>query len=268
MSKDMTKLVLQLSDLHLFKTAQETMMKVNPAIALEKVITQICADCADNFPDLAVISGDLSQDGSLESYCLASDLLKRLAIPCFALSGNHDEEKHLKRIFSTPEQTVIPFSSTTWTLLGLNTQVKGATHGMIRNEEWQAVTTLIKSQPERNFALFMHHHLLPCGSSWLDKINVHNAKLLLNFIKTHPNLRAVFMGHIHQELAERYGSTRFYATPAIGWQFAVHRQKFKLDDTMPGYRLIRFFEDGHVETSVRRIPFDAQFAPDHTVTGY
>lgn len=264
----MAKLILQLSDLHLFKTPQQTIMKVNPAAALEKVIAKICDDYADNKPDLAIISGDLTQDGSLESYQLAYSMLRRLSVPCVALPGNHDEEIYLKQVFLSPKQTVIPFASPIWTLLGLNTQFKGAAYGIIRQEEWQAVTTLVEKNPKRHFVLFLHHHLLPCGSHWLDKINVHRAAPFLDFIRAHPNLRAVFGGHVHQELTQSSGDTKFYAVPAIGWQFAKHQQTFKLGDTMPGYRLIRLHQNGKIETTVNYLSFDPQFIPDTTVTGY
>ena len=51
-------------------------------------------------PDLLLATGDLSEDGSAESYEILAGMLAQPGVPVLALPGNHDEPALLKQHFS------------------------------------------------------------------------------------------------------------------------------------------------------------------------
>ncbi|MGK0418993.1 MAG: Icc protein [Halopseudomonas sp.] len=57
------------------------------------------------------------------------------------------------------------------------------------------------------------------------------------------------------------------ASPSTCVQFAAHSENFATDERAPGYRWLRLFDDGQVETAVSRLA-EGRFLPDPGATGY
>src|SRR3954447_4494854 len=89
-------LLAQLSDLHLGAAWEG----VDPVPRLERAIEAIRG--LPNPVDGVVVSGDLSDNGSEESYRLARELLGRFEVPVHVLSGNHDDRARLRQAFDLP----------------------------------------------------------------------------------------------------------------------------------------------------------------------
>jgi len=86
--------------------------------------------------------------------------------------------------------------------------------------------------------IFIHHHVLPIDSNWLDRINLRNASEFLAIIDQYKNVKAVVCGHVHQDTTIYRQDVIFLSTPSTSWQFAVKSYNFSLDNLMPGYRWI------------------------------
>ncbi|PMZ30260.1 phosphodiesterase, partial [Pseudomonas sp. GW247-3R2A] len=74
-----------------FAEADGKLLGMNTRDSLQKVIELVRLQQPQI--DLIVASGDLSQDGTLESYQLFRDLTRQLDAPTRWIPGNHDEPR-------------------------------------------------------------------------------------------------------------------------------------------------------------------------------
>lgn len=92
----MTVYVVQISDLHLFAKPHHRLLGVDTEASFLQVQKAIAA--LDPLPDLLLLTGDLSQDGSAASYARLRAHLQTLPIDTYWLAGNHDRHRdsHLR----------------------------------------------------------------------------------------------------------------------------------------------------------------------------
>lgn len=95
----MAKLI-HLSDLHLVSPGTLTSRVLDTNAILEETINEI-ANKIEYFGqiDALVVTGDISDDGSLESYISAYKKLGKLNVPVLAIPGNHDLRIPMRKIF-------------------------------------------------------------------------------------------------------------------------------------------------------------------------
>lgn len=89
-------LLVQLSDSHLFAEADGALLGMSTRDSLEKVVEQVLVEQLQI--DLVVASGDISQDGSVESYEAFRRISARIAAPARWFAGNHDELPQMEHI--------------------------------------------------------------------------------------------------------------------------------------------------------------------------
>lgn len=264
---DQVTRILQLTDLHLFGKAQTKMVGINPLQTLQSVLTKISTDTTRNSPSLVVLTGDVSQDFSPESYKIAADALKIFSCPIVATMGNHDHTSSFTKIFGEPTRS-ISIDTTNWHILVLNSHLSGHVYGQLAESELNFLQKNLDQNLDRPTVIFLHHHVLPSGSHWIDKINLINNEQFLEIIDRYKNIKAVIYGHVHQETTVVRNNVTFLSTPSTSWQFAVKNYEFKLDTLMPGYRWIDLYSNGTIQTAIVRIPHNDKFVPDISSKGY
>ena len=86
----MAKLI-QLSDLHLVSPGKLTSKVLDTNAILEETINEILSK-KDYFGQIdgLVVTGDISDDGSMESYLSAYEKLSKLNVPILVIPGNHE----------------------------------------------------------------------------------------------------------------------------------------------------------------------------------
>ena len=88
---------VQITDSHLGPARDYSYFGHFPYRTLARAIDLINA--MPQLPDFVVHTGDVSNDCSAESYALAAELLGRLRVPLYLLSGNHDDRALLRRAY-------------------------------------------------------------------------------------------------------------------------------------------------------------------------
>src|SRR5947207_12757305 len=89
--------IVQISDIHLFGGKEKTLLGVNTQESFQAVVDLLQAD--EKKPDLILLSGDLSQDGSESSYLRLAEILKDFMLPIYYVPGNHDDGKMLSLVY-------------------------------------------------------------------------------------------------------------------------------------------------------------------------
>jgi Icc protein len=258
-------LLVQLSDSHLFAEAQGTLLGMNTRESLQKVIELVLAQ--QPRVDLMIASGDLSQDGTLESYQQFREMTRQIDAPARWIPGNHDEP-HFMAKAATQSQLLEPVVDIgTWRITLLDSAVPGSVPGYLQDEQLQLLARSLSEAPERHHLVCFHHHPVPIGCAWMEPIGLRNPEALFAVLDRFPQVRAVLWGHVHQEIDQQRNGVRLLASPSTCIQFEPGSEDFKVDDLAPGYRWLRLLPDGQLETGVERVTgFD--FQVDYGSTGY
>lgn len=254
---------LQISDSHLFKNAGKRLIGVNTEASLRAVVG--LASKEENVTGI-LATGDLSQDGSVESYRQFSDIVKPLGVPVYWIPGNHDNSYYFHHPENFPLSSRSVINAGNWRILLLDSVIPGKESGHLSTSELDYIEKHAHDG-ERHTLLVLHHQPIPCGSSWLDTMILNNADDFLQLIANKASIRAVLNGHIHQDRQQEIAGVSFISTPSTCFQFKPDTDRFSLDARMPGYRRLILKHDGGIETEVVRLEdYDLHIEP--AVVGY
>jgi Icc protein len=258
-------LLVQITDSHLFAEADGRLLGLDTHDSLGKVVDLVLAE--QPVIDLALATGDLSQDGSVASYQRFREQSSRLRAPIRWCPGNHDELTAMRAV-ADPERLLEPVAEVgAWRVVLLDTLVPGAVFGRLAEEQLTFLERTLRQAPDRHHLICLHHHPVAIGSRWMDRIGLHDAEALFEVLDRHSNVRALLWGHIHQEFDGWRDGVRLLASPSTGVQFAPGSEDFQVDTRAPGYRWLRLHADGRIETGVSRVSGIA-FEVDYSVRGY
>lgn len=261
--------ILQITDFHLLGDIHKKFLGINPYNNLIAIMNNATQHLSTNGTNLLLLTGDISQDFSPDSYEHALSITNQLKIPTKIIAGNHDDKNILTQIMlKDKEHAQKSINYDNWSIILLNTHWPNHVAGLLDPQELDFLQQELNNNHDKNIVIFLHHHVLPVGAPWVDKHILINAEQLLDILAQHKNIEAVFSGHVHQESIIKYQHINLYTTPAVAWQFTPKLPTFKLDAQMPGYRIIDLYKDGKYVTKVIRLSHNKAFIPDLNSKGY
>ena len=258
--------VLQVTDTHLFGDPQAELLGVNTRNSFHAVLDNVKRD--KQLFDLVVVTGDISQDDTPESYRVFAESISSLGKPVVWMPGNHDDGLMMPDLLGgEPLSCVNRVLSENWQLLMLDSQVRGFTFGDLAQRQLEFVERALEDSPNLFTLVFVHHNPVPVGSRWLDQHRMKNGESLLSLLSTHSNARGVVWGHVHQDWVQKREHLHLIATPSTCIQFKPRSEQFALDKRPPGYRYLHLSSEGELGTELKRLP-DNTFVPDLRAQGY
>lgn len=260
--------IVQITDTHLFGKQDEQFNQLNTLDSFTAVVEQVKHLQQQAPVNLIVLTGDISQDGSFESYQKCADGLKDFSCPIAWIPGNHDALPVMASAFSassfTSERHIVIGP---WQFILLDSHYENRISGLLPASQVEFLNQCLTNHPQMAL-VFLHHHVLPIGSQWIDAINLHHSDAFLRSIDCFPQVKAVVSGHVHQDSLQLRRATPFITTPSTSIQFKPDSMHFALDDNMPGFRVFNLNPDGTFETSIERLSYQRCFIPDMTSKGY
>lgn len=254
--------ILQITDTHIGADADNCLAGVHTRDSLAHVIAS--AGIAGE-PDLLLLTGDLSDDGSELAYRALDRQLASISAPQAWLPGNHDDLANMQTVAA--DRLAPSISAGHWGILLLNSQIPGEVGGHLGDSELQRLEEYLATTSHPYVLVCVHHHPLPIDCRWLDKQRIDNADRLFDLLDASDRVRGLLWGHVHQECDTRRGNVRLLGSPSTCVQFAPGSDEFKVDHTEPGYRRLWLSGDGNIDTRVERI--DARlFSADYDCAGY
>jgi len=218
-------------------------------------------------PDLIIATGDIAAQGTTGAYRLFSQQIQFLDLPYAWLPGNHDDFEVMQLgLWSSPYWPLLEFGP--WRVLSLNTAVAGQATGAVALDELDFLDRMLTREAGQPAVIFMHHPPVAVGCEWLDRQRVGNAVDLAAVVGRHPNVKAVFAGHVHQAFETRWAGTVVRTTPSTCFQFAANRRDFAVADDPPGFRWIDLHADGRLDTGVIYLHDNPQHRVDHAGGAY
>lgn len=260
--------VVQFTDTHFFSTPEGRLMGVDTSLTFSDM-KSLAAKRVDT-PDFYLLTGDLSQDESEDSYNRFAESIADLAAPAYFIPGNHDVRKRMQHAFA---QTSGPLKYDTtvlygpWQIVLLDSHVEGQVSGHLSEAELKRLDEALAGATNKHALVVLHHHPVPCGAAWLDGIGIDNSEEFLSVVDSHKQVRGVLFGHIHQEFDESRNGVRYLATPSTCVQFKPRCQSFTIDPVPPGFRSLKLMPDGQIVTEVYRGAAVAE-GLDFTSAGY
>jgi 3',5'-cyclic-AMP phosphodiesterase len=253
MGADRPLRLLQLTDSHLraapdgkvkgWRTRESLQLALDAALATEAP------------PDAILATGDLSQDGSPESYRQLRDILGGVGVPVFCIPGNHDHPETMAATLSRP-----PFhyggdhAMGRWRLVMLSTWDGDRGGGRLSVDELQRLRQVLRQPPEPHVLVVLHHHPVPTGS-WLDKVALENTAEFLTVIDSCASVRGVVWGHVHQVQESQRRGVHMLGTPSTCFQFLPKVRKSDVDpEAGPGWRWLQLLPDGRIVTRLGSAP--------------
>ncbi|MCH2041769.1 MAG: 3',5'-cyclic-AMP phosphodiesterase [Saccharospirillaceae bacterium] len=217
--------------------------------------------------DAFLVTGDLSQDGSLQAYHHLQNELRPFDCPSFWLEGNHDYPENMIEAARGYEHLDRVIRTSHWQIIMLNSQVVTKVHGYLEQDQLDLLQQALSERPDLHSLVCFHHHPIDMGCKWIDTIGVKNADELWRVIDQHKNVRAVLWGHVHQDSDQMRGDVRLMSTPSTCIQFEPKTEDFSIDQVAPGYRWLDLNPDGSIDTAVSRVE-GIEFEVDYSVKGY
>ena len=258
--------ILQLTDTHCYADPEKTLLGLNTDRSFQAVLR--LAQRRHGPADLILATGDLVHDGSEQGYQRLKRHLTDSGVPVYPLPGNHDDRDRLVRMLSggnlRPERSA---RYGDWQIILLDSTVPDQAAGLLGQGELEHLERCLSEYPDRHALVCLHHHPVPIGSRWMDAMGLLNASEFFDVLDRHAQVRGVLWGHIHQEFnAERKG-VKLLGSPSTCVQFKPRSETFALDEIPPGYRWLRLYPGGTLDTGVSRLDGFPQEIDLHS-TGY
>lgn len=258
-------LLVQLTDSHLFAEHDGRLLGMDTADSLQQVVKRVLEEQPQI--DLVLATGDISQDGSPESYRRFLDICSSIQAPVRWFPGNHDELAPMREVCAGSDLLDPVLDLGAWRIVLLDSTIPGAVPGQVSAEQLALLDQALHDARDRHVLVAFHHHPVSIGSQWMDRIGIRNPDDLFAVLDRHRHVRCLLWGHVHQEIDRLRGDVRLLASPSTCVQFAPGSEDFGVDTLAPGYRWLRLLPDGGVQTGVSRVT-GIDFQVDYSVQGY
>ena len=209
-------LLAHISDLHVFANRKETPLVRDDAAAVAR---RVVADAASLDPplDAVVLTGDLTDGGSVDDYRLLQDILAPLRCPIIVVPGNHDRRATLRAAFADR----VAFADADFLhyevriggirILALDTLVEGRVEGRLCPARIAWVAERLAEQHDGPTVVAMHHPPFATGICALDAATlVEGAEELRALISDVRADVCILAGHVHRPAQARWAG-RFAA---------------------------------------------------------
>jgi 3',5'-cyclic-AMP phosphodiesterase len=251
-------LVAQISDSHLYADANRALLdpQGNPVCVPETTLLMVLDHVGrlESRPDLLLLTGDLSDDGSAESYQRLDRNLAGLGIPYHWIPGNHDSPGRMAMDL-TGNSSHFSFRGWHFGLLSSKALPEGRDDGEVSAATLEELDRFLRAHLGPTL-LAVHHPPLEIGSPWLDDCYpLRNASVLRQMISNFPQVKVVVSGHAHQFFSQQRRGILYLGTASTSSQLVPRSDSARLvgtppdyRDAVPGYRLLMLKADGSIET--------------------
>ena len=229
----------QLSDLHLVGEAAPLPFGQDSAASLAAVV-----DAFPARPDVAVMTGDLADDGSIEAYHRIHGLTADLADEVHSVPGNHDDPAAMYELLGGSDALRVVRLSRSWTMLLVNSQWSGHDAGRISPETLAALDEAL-AKTKQHVIVSMHH---PPASTCDDPYcGIVNSEEILRVLHRGQRVRAVLSGHLHRAFDNHRDGIRFLGAPSTCRQLTHGGvPHFAPTSAPPAARLFDLHRDGTI----------------------
>ncbi len=247
--------IIQITDFHLYKDPKERLCGlVNTNDTLLDVLEMVKVEN----PDLVIATGDLSDDGSKESYQRLQGYLGELDCDVYTIYGNHDNPANfdLYLIGGNVKKSRI-FCSDFVTLVFVNSFKERSHSGYVADDELLQLEDSLKKYD--NCVVVVHHHFVPLKNieprieNIMDLYILENGQKLLDVLARYKSkIKFCVTGHVHNFYQLETNGIKIYCCPSTCAQFAKNIEHLIEARKKPSFLIYNFKNDNYeiIEKSV------------------
>ena len=244
--------IIQISDTHLQSKPTDLLFEVNTYDNLKKVITYLKSNISDI--DAFLLTGDLSQDGTHDSYEHIAALFD-FDLPIYWINGNHDKHQNMRTVLSSVnyfnELKQTHFHN--WHIITANTVKEPNDDGFMTSESLTQLRTALldaKTKPNEKVALVMHHHPVSVKTPLIDDYILKNNNDFWQTIKeVDCPIPLIITGHVHNDYIVYENNTEIITCPSTAFQFPKDVIEFTVEKTI-GFNIWYFSENTYEKETV------------------
>ncbi len=248
--------IIQISDTHLFGDKSRRINGFNSYSNLNKILSHIKTTFEK--ADCLMVTGDLSQDGTFESYQHIANLLNKIGIKYYLMPGNHDDVESINKVFDFKwiiDNVDYSIELGDYLLCCIDSTLYQRDEGAFSEEQLIRFENRLKKNKDKHTIVFMHHHPLKSISPWMDGMMLINYEKFNSVIEKYPQIQAVLYGHIHQVFESNINGTFYGSVPSTAYQIHPKTEVFTMDTVSGGYRVIEL-ENGKFNSKIVRVKTD------------
>lgn len=232
--------ILHLSDTHLTGDGALHQGAVDTTVALERLLAHV-----DDVPGigLVVVSGDVSEDGSPESYATVRDRVggwaQRHGAALVAVPGNHDLREGFRQVLTNGHvlgeggaalvhtmeylPPTVPVSGQSVVagrrIVTVDTSVPGAGYGELSDTALEHLRTALAdadgaTDAPHGTVVVLHHPPLPAPTELHEALRLQNPEALADVIRG-SDVRVVLGGHYHHHFAGSLAGVPVLVAPGV-----------------------------------------------------
>jgi len=244
--------VIQITDTHLFSEKKAELQGFCTYEALTKIIEYII-NFEEERPDYILLTGDISQDESIDSYEFALHEFEKLGVPVYWIHGNHDSEMAVEEVFKKSDNLIRlnKLSTKFWDFLSINTCRHGIDEGYIENCEIDIFLKKIEESKRdgKNIAVVMHHHPQPVNTPLVDECGLKNNEVFLDILKDNGSVKLVICGHVHGDYQIPFELKMIETCPATCFQWKKGTENIETEN-MRGFKVFNFESSSYDSTTI------------------
>ena len=262
-------LIAQISDCHLTTPGALTYGHVDTGDALARIVAHVNAGAR---PDMAIISGDLTNEGSEAEMRHAKTLLDGLDCPYRVLPGNHDLRAPMRKVFGdahcpAPEGNFLNFTVELGgvRLIVLDSILEGAPGGAFCDTRADWLADALGGNLTTPTLIFLHHPPLPLGIPETDQDGFLEVEKIADIVVHYPNILRICSGHIHLATQTLWHGILSVTAPSTVMEltrdFSETGWPSRFTKVAPGYLMHHLTKAGQMVSHVVEVPLDAQTYP-------
>ena len=239
--------IIQISDCHVSADPDALYRGQSADANLQKVLHLV----RQWNPALVLLTGDVSEDGSQESYERISGLLAQTGMPVLALPGNHDDVEVMGRYFRSgpwdgPHVTEVE----NWQLILLDSTEPGRISGCFSASSLEQIHASLHGKGRRHTLVALHHQPVPVGAPWIDRYMLESPARFFEVIDQSPRVRCICWGHVHHDFQVQRKGVTLLGAPSTVANSIPGTQSFTLDPAGPACRWLELSARGEVNTGL------------------
>jgi Icc protein len=232
--------VIQISDTHLSKNSN---YRIYGLVNTTQTFLDVVNAIKEEKPDFVIATGDLSQDGSPESYQRLKEQLQTLDCDVFTIPGNHDIPEIMNNNLIDKNIKFTQYKQTTeGTFIFCNSRKENFDTGFISKEELVSLERSLTSFDD--CIIVIHHHFVKLNA-FIDKYILENHEefnALLHKYKA--KIKLCITGHVHNTYHLEKKGIAIHNSLSTCIQLAK-TQSLLFDFKRPGYTVFNFIKNSY-----------------------
>lgn len=216
-------LIAQISDTHIRVPRKNDLNALERISYFRKCVSDI--NSLSVIPDAVIHTGDLTDNGLPDEYCLAKSIHRNLNIPFYPTPGNRDGSKNMINAYAAELTDIIDSNFMIYAindypvrLISLDSLASSGPKGDLCKIKLGILDTVLNQVTDKPSLIFMHHPPFDVSKFGAPVVEYNTPTSINNFyevLKNYKQIVGIFCGHIHRSFTKDIYSFKANVAPPI-----------------------------------------------------